>query len=62
MSDLAKKFERVENQFQVGEASINALFWADDLILLAKSKEDLESLLKILETYCKDNEFTINTK
>ena len=58
MSDLARKFEKVENQFQVGEVSVNALFWADGLILLAKSKEDLDSLLKILETNCRENEIT----
>ena len=62
LSDLAKKYESTANQFQLGEVNFNALFWADDLVLFAKSKEDLDSLLKILETYCKDNEIIINTK
>jgi hypothetical protein len=62
LSDLARKFESMENGFQVGEISINSLFWADDLVLFAKNKEDLDNLLKTLETYCKENEITINTK
>jgi hypothetical protein len=62
LSDLARKFENMENGFQVGEVSINSLFWADDLVLFAKNKEGLDVLLKTLETYCKENEITINTK
>ena len=62
ISDLAKKFEEMENGFQVGEVKVNSLFWADDLVLFAKSKEELADLLKILENYCKDNEIAINTK
>ena len=62
LSDLARKFENMENGFQVGEVNINSLFWADDLVLFAKNKEDLDVLLKTLETYCKENEITINIK
>lgn len=62
ISDLAKKFETMENGFSVGEVKINSLFWADDLVLFAKSKEDLDNLLKTLEVYCKENEIAINTK
>ena len=48
-------------QFQLGELNFNALFWADDLALFAKSKEDRDSLLKIFEKYCKDNKIIRNT-
>ena len=62
LSDLAKKFEAMDGKFQLGQTGINSLFWADDLVLFAKSKVDLENLLKTLEVYCKDNELLINAK
>ena len=62
LSDLARKFESMENGFRVGEICLNSLFWADDLVLFAKSKDELDALLKTLEAYCKENEITINTK
>ena len=60
--DLAKKFDTMEDKFQIGKNSINSLFWADDLILFAKTKEGLDQLLKTLETYCVENHLSINTK
>ena len=62
LSDLAKKFESMSEKFDLNHTGINSLFWADDLVLLAKSKEDLDKMLKILEEYCKENEIAINTK
>ena len=50
------------DKIQLGNRGINSLFWADDLILLAKTKEGLDSLLKTLEDYCKENFLMINTK
>ena len=62
ISDLAKKFDTMEGKLQLGSISLNSLFWADDLVLFAETKEDLERLLKTLEEFCKENELTINTK
>ena len=47
---------------ELGNTSINSLFWADDLVLLAESEEKLDEMLKLLEDYCKTNELIINTK
>ena len=52
----------MEGKLQLGSISLNSLFWADDLVLFAETKEDLERLLKTLEEFCKENELTINTK
>ena len=62
ISDLAKQFDTMENKLQLDQCSINSLFWADDLVLLAETKEGLDSLLKTLEAYCTNNHLIINTK
>ena len=62
LSDLAKKFDAVGDKLVLENLSVNALFWADDLILLAETKEGLDKLLKILEEYCIENHLMINTK
>ena len=62
ISDLAKKFDTMEGKLQLGNISINSLFWADDLVLFSETKEGLNRLLKTLEEYCSENEIMINTK
>ena len=62
LSDLAEKLNSLGGKFDIGELSLNSLFWADDLVLFAKSEKDLDTLLETLEKYCKENELTINVK
>ena len=62
LSDLAKQFAAMEDKPKLGNKGINALFWADDLVLFSETKEGLDKLLKILEEYCEDNHLLINTK
>ena len=62
ISDLAKKFDNMGDKVQLGSRGINSLFWADDLVLFAKTKEGLDSILKTLEGYCNENCLMINTK
>ena len=52
----------MEDKPKLGNKGINALFWADDLVLFSETKEGLDKLLKILEEYCEDNHLLINTK
>ena len=52
----------MEEKIHLNHTGINSLFWADDLVLLAKSKEDLDKMLKVLADYCTENEIAINTK
>ena len=61
LSDLAKQFDTMDKP-KLGNKGINSLFWADDLVLLAETKEGLDKLLKILESYCLENHLLINTK
>ena len=62
ISDLAKKFDTMEEKVQLGSISVNSLFWADDLVLFSETKEGLDRLLNTLEEYCRENELMINTK
>ena len=50
LSDLAKKFDARGDRLVLEELSINAIFWADDLILIAETKEELDKLLKSLRS------------
>ena len=52
----------MEGKLDLNHTGINSLFWADDLVLLARSKEDLDKMLKILEEYSNENEIAIITK
>ena len=51
-----------ENAPEVGPLRINSLFWADDLVLFSKDEKGLQTMLNILENYCKENQFIVNTK
>ena len=59
---MQKKIESFDGKFDIDQSNINSLFWADDLILLAKTEEHLKTLLKTLEEYCHENNLEINIK
>jgi hypothetical protein len=62
MSDLAKKLNSVQEKLVVDNVELNSLFWADDIVLLAKSDDKLTEMLNLLANYCKENKLTINNK
>ena len=39
----------------------NCLAYADDLVLITRTKEDLKRLLKTIEKWCEENSMTVNT-
>ena len=41
---------------------VNILLYADDLIILAHSEEELQKKVDILQTFCKNNKLEINEK
>ena len=61
MSDLPRKLNQNCNVSISDEVKINCLLWADDIILLSETEEGLRSLLKDIDTYCKENGLNINT-
>ena len=42
--------------------NINSIIWADDILLLAETEEQLQGLLYNLERYCEKNGLTLNTE
>lgn len=42
------------------DQSVNAIFFADDLVLLASSRARLRKQIRTLEKYCRENQLTVN--
>ena len=61
VSDLAKKIDSVDLKIQVNNRELNTLFWADDIVMFAKTENTLREMLKILELYSNENKLEINT-
>ena len=47
---------------RVGNTQVRLLLYADDIVLLADSKEDLQAMLDIVTSYCKKWRFRVNPK
>ena len=62
ISDLAKKLNSVDEKLAVDEFKLNSIFWADDIVLFAKSDKKLSEMINLLASYCKENKLTINSK
>ena len=62
ISDLAKKLNSVDEKLAVDELKLNSIFWADDIVLFAKSDKKLSEMINLLASYCKENKLTINSK
>ena len=60
LSDLAKKLESGKGKLKLDTKEIGALFWADDIVLLAENDNHLTEMLNIVDEYCKNNNMTIN--
>ena len=62
LSDLAKELEGMDGKIEIGEKSLNSIFWADDILMFAKDKETLQEMLTKLKNYANDNKLEINTE
>lgn len=61
LNDLANLLEHSGNGVMVNGVNINCLFYADDLVLIGESEEDLQGLLNVLSQWCNTNGLNINT-
>ncbi len=50
------------NPPSIGKFNIPCLFWADDVVLISKSKEGLQKNIDIVENYCKEYKMKINVE
>ena len=62
MSDFNEYIKEAEGKLELNASkSLNALIWADDILLLSHSKEGMDQILEILSTFCIKNRLTLNT-
>ena len=55
INDISKKLSVVDS-----DRDMNILLYADDLVILAESREMLQKKLDVLYTYCSDNNLKMN--
>jgi len=60
INDLIDELKTSGLLVSLNDITLNSLFFADDIVLLGKSKEDINSLLKIVADYAKTWRFEIN--
>ena len=58
IDDLARKFADSGLGCKVGAAWTGALYYADDLCLMANSHAEMQDMLDILDQYCRDWKFS----
>merc|ERR1712228_609555 len=51
--ELTEEWKDTEIGIELEEGRVNALFYADDIILIAETKEELQELMEIVTRYCK---------
>src|SRR3954467_11060726 len=62
LNDLLRELKDAGLGVVVSETQVSNLAFADDIALLANTKEDLQALLKIAEKYAQTWKFAFNTK
>ena len=53
--------DSLEVKVQVHDREMNALFWADDIIMFSENENTLQDMLKLLEAYAYQHKLDINT-
>ena len=61
IDDLGTMLEHSGKGVSLGNMTLSCLFYADDLILIAETEEDLQQLFDILSIWCDRNMMQINT-
>ena len=54
--------ENNDSGFYLGNTKVNALMYADDLILLSETREGLQNLINKINDFCNKRKLTINAK
>ncbi|XP_053393694.1 uncharacterized protein LOC128555443 [Mercenaria mercenaria] len=60
INDLSKQLEHLNKGINVDGRIICHLFYADDLVLIAESEEELQGLMDVLSGWCSRNRMSVN--
>ena len=60
-NDLHTIFDKECSPVQLGEAELNSLSWADDLVIVSRSEAGLQNCLNKLSEYCCKWDLHVNT-
>ncbi|RNA19836.1 RNA-directed DNA polymerase from mobile element jockey-like [Brachionus plicatilis] len=60
VDDLGDDLDQDDNGIKIGQLKINNIFYADDVILIVNSIDELNRLLQITESYGRDFEIKFN--
>ena len=62
INGLARKINEVGKGVEVGGRQVRLLMYADDIVLLAESAEDLQRMLDVVTAYSTQWRFRLNPK
>ena len=51
-----------DNVYLDEQTNISCVLWADDILMLSKTEEGLQTKLNVLQNYCLENGLSVNTK
>ena len=62
INGLAREIKEKGKGIKVGERKVCLLMYADDIVLLAETAEDLQNMLDVVTEYARKWRFKLNTK
>ena len=62
VDELAKELKATGCGVSVGEKLIHSLLYADDVVLLAETEQDLQELIDVVDKFCRKWRMTINLR
>ena len=60
VDELSRRLRRAGYGVNLSDQELHALLYADDVVILAKSKEDLQKMIDVVEKYCREWHMVLN--
>ena len=62
VDELSKRLREAGYGVRIGEEDLHALLYADDVVILAKTPEELQELISIVNKFCSEWHMSLNTR
>ena len=59
INDLAQEINNLGCGVQIDEDMISTLLYADDIVLISPSAENIQSMLNVMDTWCKNGGYRL---